>query len=125
MNLFSHNTSFRKQDFAKIATTGKLFRPVNLVPVTQHVRCIRVTYQGRQNWGQGYKCPPTPYFVRSVNPIPTRGAYYAHRLQLPSPRFLDLPTALICNCRHAGSSLNTVGTNLIGGHNLPSLDRIG
>ena len=42
-----------------------------------------------------------------------------------SPRFVDLPTALINDYRNAGSSLNTIVTNLIGGHNLFSLDGIG
>ena len=53
---------------------------------------------------------------RSVNLIP---------ITTCSPRFVDLPTALINDYRNAGSSLNTIVTNLIGGHNLFSLDGIG
>ena len=70
--------------------------------------------------------PPSNILADQLNPIPSREGILCKPITTTtSPGFLDLPTGLICNCRHAGSSLNTVGKNLIGGHNLPSLVRIG
>ena len=33
-------------------------------------------------------------FGRSINPISTRGKYYANRITIATPRFSDIPTAL-------------------------------
>ena len=58
--------------------------------------------------GAGLECPP-PFqdFSRSVNPISTKGADYAHHITTwPPHEFSDLPTALLQTTHKGGSDVN-------------------
>ena len=58
------------------------------------------TMQARKNpWGQGGDRPLD--FTRSFNPIPIRGANYAHHITTRPTRFSHLPTALNCKAELA------------------------
>ena len=76
----------------------------------RYLRIADICHQGRRNWeGQGGDSPPPPYFGRSVNPIPTRGADYSHNLATRSTGFSERPTALLlavkihCCCHRTAS----------------------
>ena len=49
--------------------------------------------------GAGIAMAP-PDFERSVNPISTRGAHYAHHITTGPPGFSDLPTARLLKAAH-------------------------
>ena len=49
----------------------------------------------QQGEGQGGQLPPPPDFGRSVNPISTRGADYAHHSTTCPPGFLALAAPLL------------------------------
>ena len=63
--------------------------PVKL-SIKQHSRAV-----GSKGGGaEGTSASPPPVFGQTVNPISTRGAYYAHPSTTSSPGFSDLATAL-------------------------------
>ena len=67
-------------------------RPASVVYL--YYKRVKVRQQRPKAVGaRGQGCLGLPYFGRSVNPIPTRVADYAHQIYTcPPPRFSNLPT---------------------------------